>query len=199
MQTKKIQILISEPVEINGMTIAYNDALYYTEEQFEKLTQEDIDAEVKLRVENFQDAINNPPPVPEPSQEDIELQLQQIEQQKIQLESMKVETIEKLAVFSDERLGDLSFQEVLELKQQEPQTVEELQVVQDSLEAEKVLLDQKQVEIQVKIDALPISVIEKPPIDIVKDPIVDPIKEPLVDPIMVKLPVTPIIVPIVKI
>ena len=186
MQTKKIQILISEPVKIGDQTIEYNDALYYTEEQFTALKQEDIDIAVKERVENWKTMINNPTPVPEPTQEDIELQLQQIEQQKIQLDSIKADTIKQQAVFSDERLGELSFQEVLVLKQQEPPTEEELQAVKEDLVAEQVVLDQKQVEVQVKLDALPID--EKPLEDLPIDPMIgiDPIKEPiLIDPIKI--------------
>lgn len=66
----------------------YCDALYFTQEEFDTLTEEDIQQRKDLRVQNYIDLMNTPVVVEAESAKDIENELLKIE-----------ESISQLAIF----------------------------------------------------------------------------------------------------
>lgn len=64
----KYQVIVKE--NVGG--IEYRDAIYYTPEEWETLTQAEVDAEIDKRVTNFDNMIKNPPAPVEPTKEDLE-------------------------------------------------------------------------------------------------------------------------------
>jgi len=60
----------------------FNDALYFTKEQWAKLTKEELAAMVKKRVDNWLNLVKNPPKPKEPTKEELQAQVEQLQQQK---------------------------------------------------------------------------------------------------------------------
>ena len=71
-----IQVRFSEQTKYGE----YQDALYYTEDEYAKLTEEDITAAKQARIDNWIQVVENPPIVVKPTKE--ELQAQETELQK---------------------------------------------------------------------------------------------------------------------
>ena len=73
----KIQYRIKVQTEIGE----FNDALYFTKEEWSKLTQEELAAMVKKRVDNWVNIIKHPAPVAEPTKEELQAQAEQMQMQ----------------------------------------------------------------------------------------------------------------------
>lgn len=60
----KLQYFIDRIVDINGVPTTYHDALWFTLEELQSLTDEQIQAMADERVANWVEAILNPPVEP---------------------------------------------------------------------------------------------------------------------------------------
>lgn len=56
----RVQVLFTEEVDINGNVIPFTDALYFTPEEYEQKTQEEIQSLKQERIDNFVEAVINP-------------------------------------------------------------------------------------------------------------------------------------------
>lgn len=87
----KIQVLFTITQDGNTLT----DALYFTQEQFDALTSEELDQMKQDRfdrwVANIIAASNSP--APEPTEEELQAELQAIQEQKAVLEQRETEII----------------------------------------------------------------------------------------------------------
>lgn len=89
--TKRVQVLISETTEKGE----FRDALYFSDEEYEALKVGDAEALAAARVADWLDKVNNPPPVPEPTKEELEAQ-----------EAALVQQIEVIQSEKQERFGE---------------------------------------------------------------------------------------------
>jgi len=89
----RIQVLVDEQTKWGN----YRDALYYTQEQYFSLSQEDIDKEVFSRIARWGDSIDNPPIQLEPTEEELLAQKQIIQDQIDQLTAQKLSVDETLS------------------------------------------------------------------------------------------------------
>jgi len=87
MDTIKIQLSFSEETKYG----TYNDSLYFTEEEYKQATLESIAALKQERVDKWIKVLTTPPPIVELTDEEIQQQLQQIEEQKVALDTTKSE------------------------------------------------------------------------------------------------------------
>ena len=76
-QEYRYQVLVKE--EVNG--IEYKDAIYYTPEEWQTLTQKEVNDEIEKRVTNFDNAIKNPPVQVEPTVEELQAQKAELQAQ----------------------------------------------------------------------------------------------------------------------
>ena len=73
MDQIKVQVIFTS----NTKHGEYRDALYFTEEEYSALTQEQIDAMKQARADAWVDFRDNPPAVPEPTKEELEALLEE--------------------------------------------------------------------------------------------------------------------------
>lgn len=66
-QEYRYQVLVNE--KVNGTE--YNDAIYYHPDDWENLKQSEVDKEISRRVDNFKDALENPPTPVEPTKQEL--------------------------------------------------------------------------------------------------------------------------------
>ena len=99
--------------------IELSDALYFSESQYQSLTEKDIDALIQGRVDDFVFNYKNPPTPPEPTAEDAQATVDALESQQVQLDAMMDEALLVKAVFADERIAEQPFEQVLEIKRAE--------------------------------------------------------------------------------
>jgi|WetSurMetagenome_2_1015567.scaffolds.fasta_scaffold1100945_2 hypothetical protein len=59
----------------------FNDALYFTKEEWAKLTKEELAAMVKKRVDNWVNMVKNPPKSAGPTQEELKIQAEELQRQ----------------------------------------------------------------------------------------------------------------------
>ena len=91
-QTVKVQVAFSEDTEFG----TYSDALYYTLAEFQKLKQEDIDAQIAARVQKYIDAVKNAAPPLELTKDQLQEAVAAIERQKLEMEAKKTEFEQKI-------------------------------------------------------------------------------------------------------
>lgn len=89
-----IQVRFKEKVVINGNETEYNDALYFTQEEYQAKSQSEIDMLKQERVTNWTNVIKNPPAFVEPTKA-------QLQEQKINLEAQLVDVNTKLLTAKD--------------------------------------------------------------------------------------------------
>lgn len=66
----KISIKVEFTEEVNGQN--FTDSLYFTPEEYDALSKKRLNKLKQERVDNFQAFIDNPPPPPEPTKEELE-------------------------------------------------------------------------------------------------------------------------------
>lgn len=66
----KVTIKVEFTREVNGNS--FTDSLYFTPEEYEAMSEKELDAKKQERVDNFQAFIDNPPEPAEPTQEELE-------------------------------------------------------------------------------------------------------------------------------
>ncbi len=85
-----IQVRFTEDVNINGNVLSYNDALYFTQEEYAAKSEFDIQVLKQQRIDNYVAAVTNPTSVDTPeltvedlqkTKENLEGQLMVIEEQ----------------------------------------------------------------------------------------------------------------------
>lgn len=89
-----------------GRIQEFTDAIYFTQDEWAHITQEEIDARVKERMDNYAESIKNPPPVVEPTEE-------QLENEKLYLESQLQEVTTKLTTIKTVKGGKITNEEVI--------------------------------------------------------------------------------------
>jgi hypothetical protein len=89
----RVQVQFSEDTEVGK----YNDALYFTQEEYEQLTQKQIDAIKKQRVDNWVNIIKTPVIQKEQTKEELQIQEQQLINQKASIESQLSEVSSKIS------------------------------------------------------------------------------------------------------
>ena len=100
MNTYRIQVQTSDFVKELGH--AYNDCQYFTVDsgktidEFIKENEDKIKAETARRIENWKQAVLNPPVQSEPTEEQLKAEQAQIEEQIAQLQSRKVEVADAI-------------------------------------------------------------------------------------------------------
>jgi hypothetical protein len=82
-----VQIIFEADTEFGP----YRDALYMTVDDWVNISQEDIDVLKKARVDHFVDLIKHPPAPVEPTKEQLEAEVVEIDRQKASLEDRKIE------------------------------------------------------------------------------------------------------------
>lgn len=92
----RIQIIFKENVNIKGQTLPYQDAFYFTQEEYNALTSEQLREMKDERIANWKNAVENPPAAVEPTPEQIQEQIDNLESQKASLVSQKAEVVAKL-------------------------------------------------------------------------------------------------------
>jgi hypothetical protein len=102
----------------------YSDSLYYSLDDWAKLTQEELDAAIKQRVNGWIKAITTPPEPYIPTKEDLEAEVARVEMQKVDAENRLAEAFP-------------------------PKGIEELTDVE--VVAEKVKLEEQMMALQAKI------------------------------------------------
>ena len=76
---------------------SYQDALYFTDAEFKFLKQADIEAQAQARADAWVEFVKNPPPVPEPTKEELQEKADAIAQQIESLENEKLELEDKVS------------------------------------------------------------------------------------------------------
>lgn len=97
-QKVKIQIVFTEETK-NG---TFQDALYFTQDEYAKLKQEDIDAMIKQRVDEHNAMVDNPPPEPVLTEEQLIQQKQQLLDQAAQLEAQAASVDAKITAIDSQ-------------------------------------------------------------------------------------------------
>lgn len=80
-----IQVRFIEETEFGQ----YQDALYYSFDEWGKISDKDIEQAKIERINNWVDMIKNPPPLPEPTKEELEISLINLESLSIEIENQK--------------------------------------------------------------------------------------------------------------
>jgi hypothetical protein len=75
----------------------YRDALYFTQEDWAKIKPEDIEDKKKERIDNWIYQLEHPVIPKEPTKEELEKELVELEVQKLQLENRKTELTSLIA------------------------------------------------------------------------------------------------------
>lgn len=113
-----IQIRFSKETEFGE----FNEALYYSLDDYASLNQKDIEIAKQERVDGWIENLRNPPPVPEATKEDILTQLDVLEAEKAELHVQLLEDFEV--------------------------TKEELQKIVENLDIQKEIIQEKITEIE---------------------------------------------------
>ena len=87
-----IQVKFKEHTEVGE----YNDAIYFTEDEYAVVDQKSIDQIKKKRVDNFVDSIKNPPPVEEPTKEELQKIMEELDLQKVLIDQQLIDLQEKI-------------------------------------------------------------------------------------------------------
>jgi len=87
MDTIRIQLQFTEQTSHGE----YRDTLYFTEAEYAKLQQKDIDALKQKRVNDWVAFVENPPPKPVPTKEEIEILIAEKERMVAELTQEKAE------------------------------------------------------------------------------------------------------------
>lgn len=80
----KISIKVEFTEEVNGNK--FTDSLYFTPEDYEALSEKQLNSLKKERVDNFKAFIDNPPAPPEPTKEELEQSKEILAEQLAKLE-----------------------------------------------------------------------------------------------------------------
>jgi hypothetical protein len=91
-----VQIVFTEDININGATIPFTDAIYYTPEAYANLDKDTLDKRKQERIDNQIDRIKNPAPVIEPTTDDLIKEQSSIDEQIVSLQNRKLEIDEKI-------------------------------------------------------------------------------------------------------
>lgn len=89
--TTKIQVLVKAQTEKGE----YCDALYFTPIEYDALEPSEIEALAEERVTAWVETVRNPPPVSEPTKEELEAQEAELAQQ---IEAIQLEKQERFGV-----------------------------------------------------------------------------------------------------
>jgi gas vesicle protein len=89
MQEVYVQVRYKQNVPEVGTD--FNDAIYYTMKEWENVAQEDIDAEITKRIDDFVSKVQNPIEIPEPTKEEIEEAIRSLNDQIQILNAKKAE------------------------------------------------------------------------------------------------------------
>jgi len=95
----------------------FTDALYFPYEDFQKVNRKSIENLKTDRITNYEYAVENPPPIVEITKEDILQSIENLENQKVSLQTLLIESYDP--------------------------TKEELQVISDKLDEQKITLQDK--------------------------------------------------------
>jgi hypothetical protein len=71
MNKVKVQVMISADVDINGDLVHFNDALYFTQEEYKNITEEQLEQMKQERIDTWREAVLNPSPSYEPSIDEL--------------------------------------------------------------------------------------------------------------------------------
>ena len=88
----KISIKVEFTEEVNGNK--FTDSLYFTPEDYEALSEKQLNSLKKERVDNFKAFIDNPPEPIEPTKEELEQQKQMLQDQVAELDARIVKKLE---------------------------------------------------------------------------------------------------------
>jgi hypothetical protein len=95
-----VQVRFKDTVTVKGMDLEYSDAIYYTQEQYSKLDLDAHEAIKKERIDNWKNAIENPPAAVEPTKEQLEAEQVSIDEQVAALQARKTELTDKISTMS---------------------------------------------------------------------------------------------------
>lgn len=96
----KIQIRIKEKTEVGE----FNDAIYYTATEWSQVKEKDIETEKQRRINNWINAVKNPPEYIEPTKEELEKYKAELEAQEQELDSKIAEKEAKEAISEVEKV-----------------------------------------------------------------------------------------------
>ena len=91
----KVSIKVEFTRQVNGNN--FTDSLYFTPEEYEAMSEKQLNVLKQERVDNFQAIIDNPPQPPEPTKEELEQQKQMLQDQVAELDARitkKLEVVE---------------------------------------------------------------------------------------------------------
>lgn len=98
----RVQVVFTEDTECGR----YRDALYFTPAEYAGLKAETLAAMKQTRVDTFVDRIKNPPPPVEPTKEQLEAEVVEVQKQKESLDARLVELAALIAA-KDKVVGKL--------------------------------------------------------------------------------------------
>ena len=85
----------------------YSDCLYFSQDDYAKLSKKDLAKKEGERVSNWLDLINNPAPIVEPSLEQEQSILQGLIEQKQSIEAQIIEKQDKISLLQAKPIGDV--------------------------------------------------------------------------------------------
>jgi len=103
--TRKMQVVFTERVNVNGQGIDFTDALYLTPEEDATISEEDMADMMNERINAFIDRLQNPPEVPEPTDADLQQQIDDLQTQIDSLTDQQTQVQTTLDTKVERRLG----------------------------------------------------------------------------------------------
>lgn len=76
-----IQVRFKETVVVNGSSIEFSDALYFSESEYATKQRSEIDALKQARMDNFKYVVEHPAPVVKPTKAELRAQRAEIQKQ----------------------------------------------------------------------------------------------------------------------
>jgi hypothetical protein len=118
IQSEKMQVIFVETTECGE----FRDALYIPVDEYDSMTDEQysdyVNKSTSERIETFVDRVKNPPIIEEvePTEEDIQNELDSIEQQKIYLENRKTELTSTMSAMISAKMNPVDEKPIEDIK-----------------------------------------------------------------------------------
>ena len=98
-----VQVRFKEAITVQGRgnPIEFSDAFYFTPEEWAGMKAEDWAAKKKERTDGWKYQLENPPVPVEPTKEEMEAEILQLEEQKVSLDERKAELTAKIATMTE--------------------------------------------------------------------------------------------------
>ena len=79
--TVNVQIRFKQIVSVKGVAMEFNDSLYYPLADYDNVTPNQIEATKQQRIDAWKNAIENAPPAPVPTKQELQAQVAELQKQ----------------------------------------------------------------------------------------------------------------------